>query len=120
MRTLPVHPAQLYSSVDGILLAILLNAYFYRRRRHGTVVALLFIFYPIMRVIEEIIRSDNPHDTIGLTISQFVSLVLFAMGVAMLLWLRKQPLRSPKAVPFVPAWAEETPRQPAKSANKRK
>ncbi len=104
-----LHPAQLYSSLDGILLAILLNAYFYRRKRHGMVFALLLMLYPLTRIVEETIRIDNPHDTAGLTISQFVSLLLLALGVAMMILIRRGPLRSPRAVPYVSPWAAAQP-----------
>lgn len=103
-RSQRLHPTQLYSSIDGMLCAILLNAYFYRRKRQGTVFTLLLILYPIMRIFEESIRIDNPHDTAFLTISQFVSVLLVVLGAGIWLALLKQPLRSPLAVPFVPAW----------------
>jgi prolipoprotein diacylglyceryltransferase len=63
------------------------------------VFGLLFLLYPIMRFMEEIIRSDNPHDTAGLTISQFISLVLFLIGVIWMFIVYRLPLRSPKAKP---------------------
>jgi len=98
-RSAYVHPAQLYASIDGFTLAILLSAVFYRRKRQGIVFGLLFLFYPIMRFMEEIIRSDNPHDTAGLTISQFISLLLFLTGVVWMIIVHRLPLRSPKARP---------------------
>lgn len=116
-RSLRVHPAQLYASVGGLLLAILLNALFYRRRIHGIVLAVMLMVYPLQRFIEEAIRTDNPHDTAFLTISQFISVLLFLGGLAMLLWLRKQPARSPLAIPYVPPWATEQA-APANSAKR--
>lgn len=106
-RSRHVHPAQLYSSMDGILLAILLNAYFYRRKRHGMVFVALLLLYPAARIVEEIIRSDNPHDALGLTISQFVSVLLLLLGASLWVVYRRLPLRSPRAVPYVPPWEEE-------------
>ena len=108
-QTLAPHPAQLYASIDGLLLAILLNAWFYRRKRHGTVFPLLLMLYAFQRFIEEAIRIDNPHDTAFMTISQFVSVVLFLAGAAWLLALQRLPLRSPLAVPYVPPWATPAP-----------
>ncbi|MBI4580287.1 MAG: prolipoprotein diacylglyceryl transferase [Planctomycetes bacterium] len=96
-RTHAVHPAQLYASLDGLLLAVLLNALFYRRKHHGVVVGVLFLCYPIMRFIEEIIRSDNPHDVIGLTISQFISLAIFTGGVILLTAVYRMPARATTA-----------------------
>ncbi len=101
-RTLPVHPTQLYASMNGVLLAILLNEIFYRRKRHGMVFAILLMLYPAARILEEMIRIDNPHDTAGLTISQFVSLLLFLTGLSLYYAFKKMPERSPLAVPFVP------------------
>jgi phosphatidylglycerol:prolipoprotein diacylglycerol transferase len=114
MHSSGLHPAQLYASVDGALLAFLLSVVFYRRKRHGIVLALFLMLYPIMRVFEEIIRMDNPRDTAGLTISQFVSVLIFATGVGLFLILRRLPLRSPRAVPYVPPWEQEEPKKPGK------
>ncbi len=96
-----IHPTQLYASIGAMILAILLNALFHRRQRQGLVFGILFIFYPLMRIVEEIIRYDNPHDTAGLTISQFVSVLLLTFGIAWLIGIYRQPLRSPRAIPFV-------------------
>lgn len=113
LRSNGLHPVQLYSSINAALLAILLSAVFYRRKRHGVVVAMFMMLYPIMRVFEEIIRTDNPHDTAGLTVSQFISILIFAMGLGIYLMLRRLPLRSPKAVPYVPPWEQkEQPKRP--------
>jgi phosphatidylglycerol---prolipoprotein diacylglyceryl transferase len=101
-RTLPLHPTQIYASINGLLLAVLLNEIFYRRKRHGMVFVMLLLLYPAARFMEETIRIDNPHDTVGLTISQFVSVVLFLTGVVYLYIIRRLPERSPRAVPFVP------------------
>jgi len=110
-RSKPVHPAQLYASIDGLLLAWLLSVFFYRRKRHGMVFALLLLLYPLVRVIEEVIRIDNPHDTAGLTVSQFVSVMLFATGLVFTYVLHRLPLRSPRAVPYVPPPLEPGPRK---------
>lgn len=101
-RTLPLHPAQLYASMNGVLLAILLNLIFYHRKHHGVVFAYLLMLYPAARIMEEMVRIDNPHDTAGLTISQFVSVLLFVLGLVLYYAFKRMPQRSPLAVPFVP------------------
>jgi|GEM_PF-348193 len=101
-RSVPVHPTQLYASVNAFLLAFLLNAVFYRRRRHGVVFGLLWILYPVARIVEEAIRADNPLDTGGLTISQAVSVGGLIFAAIWFAWLYRQPLRSPRAVAYVP------------------
>lgn len=95
-RSMPAHPTQLYSSVNAILLSGLLSAVFYHRKRHGVVIGLLFLLYPISRIIIEMIRTDNPHDTSGLTISQFVGLAMVTASIVYLFVLyRSLPERSP-------------------------
>lgn len=105
-RGLSLHPAQLYASIGAGLLAFLLSTLFYRRKRHGILVVVFLTLYPLMRIAEETIRMDNPYDTAGLTVSQFVSLLLLAGGVGYYVFLRRLPLRSPKAVPWVSPWLE--------------
>jgi len=98
-QSLAVHPAQLYAAIGALLLSAFLTALFYVRKRHGVVIVMLLILYPIQRTIEDMIRVDNPHDVGGLTISQFIGLVLFFFGVAALIFLyKKLPERSPYAV----------------------
>lgn len=105
-HTLAVHPSQLYASAGGIILALLLNACYYRRRRHGMVFGMLMLLYPIMRFFEEAIRSDNPYDTASMTISQFVSIVLILFAIGWIIAIHRQPIRSPRAVPYAPPWLE--------------
>jgi phosphatidylglycerol:prolipoprotein diacylglycerol transferase len=93
-RTHAVHPVQLYASINGLLLAVLLNNLFYRRKQHGLVTAVLFLTYPLMRIMEEIIRSDNPHDVIGMTISQFVSVAILVGGIVYLIAIYRLPANS--------------------------
>jgi len=92
----PVHPTQLYSAINAFLLSGLFSAVFYLRKRHGIVVGLLFVLYPIPRTLLEIIRVDNPTDVGGLTISQFVGLTMVVGGLVYL-WIlfKRMPLRSP-------------------------
>jgi phosphatidylglycerol:prolipoprotein diacylglycerol transferase len=113
-HTHAVHPVQLYASLDGLLLAILLNAIFFRRKQHGLVTGLLFLFYPIMRFCEEVIRSDNPHDVIGFTISQFISIAIFAGGVLFLIAIYRMPANPTAAkATLAPAGNHRDPRSKA-------
>ncbi len=45
------------------------------------VVAWTMVLYSVSRFLMEIIRGDNPHDVAGLTVSQFISLVVFVAGL---------------------------------------
>lgn len=101
-ETIPVQPAQLYACVNAFLLAFLLNAVFYRRKRHGIVFGLMWLLYPITRIILETIRIDNPLDTAGLTVSQGISVVGIALAGVWFYAMYRLPVRSPVAVPYVP------------------
>jgi phosphatidylglycerol:prolipoprotein diacylglycerol transferase len=89
--SLAVHPTQIYASIDGLVLLLLLSAYFPLRRRDGEVIAMLMISYPITRFLIEFLRNDEGAFFAGLTISQNISVVLFFAGVAFWAWLRSQP-----------------------------
>jgi phosphatidylglycerol:prolipoprotein diacylglycerol transferase len=79
--SLPVHPTQLYSAFDGLVLLVLLSAYYPLRRRDGGVMALLMVTYPITRFLIERLRNDEGVFFAGMTISQNVSLLLLACGL---------------------------------------
>lgn len=110
-----VHPAQIYASINALIISWVLLEILYRRKRHGVVFAWLCILYPITRIILEMVRVDNPHDSAGLTISQAVSLGMIAFGIVWLLVLYRMPLRSPRAIPYVPPQCD-TPSHKAATA----
>lgn len=75
----PVHPTQIYSSLNALILCLLLIAYAPFRTRDGQVFALFLSVYPVTRFLLEMIRNDESAIFgTGLTISQNVSLVLLA------------------------------------------
>ena len=76
-----VHPTQLYDAIGLSILFVLLSVIFNRCQRHGLVVAWTMVLYSVSRFLMEIIRGDNPHDVAGLTVSQFISLVVFVAGL---------------------------------------
>jgi phosphatidylglycerol:prolipoprotein diacylglycerol transferase len=91
-RSLPVHPAQLYSSITAGLLAWVLWSYYPFRRRDGEVLTLMITLYPIARFLEESIRVDEPAVFgTGLSISQNISIIVLAVAVALWVWLRRNP-----------------------------
>ena len=82
--TRPTHPVQLYASFSAVLLAVVLAQVYRVRRRHGVVFVALLLLYAPVRFVLESIRTDNPVDTAGLTVSQFTSVALFVGGIALL------------------------------------
>jgi phosphatidylglycerol:prolipoprotein diacylglycerol transferase len=53
----------------------------------------LLLLYPVSRLLEEVIRSDE-NGVFGtpLTISQWVSVLLVLIGVGMWWWLSRRPI----------------------------
>ena len=87
-----VHPTQLYESIA--CLAIFALLYFVlrpRRQAFGQVFAAMLILYAIARSVVEIWRDDDRGVLFGfLSTSQIISLPLFACGIALLVYLRRQ------------------------------
>ncbi len=91
-RSLSVHPTQIYSSINALLLCLLLLAYDPFARRDGELLALLMTVYPVTRFLLEIIRTDESAlFGTGLSISQNVSLLLLvgAAGLWFFIYRRK-------------------------------
>ena len=118
-RSLPVHPTQTYSTITLGLLALLLNALYWRRTRDGQVILTLLLIEPWTRWMIELLRADQPLDTLGgLTISQGVAIGVSAFGLLGLILLRYMPPRAASAVLWEPE-SDDPPKtaktRPAKS-----
>jgi phosphatidylglycerol:prolipoprotein diacylglycerol transferase len=90
-----LHPAQLYSSLYGILLFIVLHNILKRRVFIGQVVAILFMVEAFFRFVIEQVRyyeSEMVFSFFGFepTYNQVISVVLFALGLGIILYQRKQ------------------------------
>ncbi len=84
-RSLPVHPVQIYECISALLVFGVLNRLFYRRHPSGTILPWFLVLYSVCRIALEFIRHDNPRDVVGLTISQAISMGMFAVGGILLL-----------------------------------
>ena len=93
-RSAAVHPTQIYSSINALLLCLLLLAYDPFRRRDGALFALMISLYPITRFLLEIIRTDESA-VFGttLSISQNVSIGLLACAAGLWFYVLRQPAR---------------------------
>jgi phosphatidylglycerol:prolipoprotein diacylglycerol transferase len=100
-----IHPAQLYSLVNALGLALVLSVMFWRRRRNGQILLTFAVLYGITRFLLEAIRADEPETYLlglptvlrlvgargaaetlpGLTISQNIAVVM-VLGGGLLLW----------------------------------
>jgi len=90
-HSLPLHPTQLYSTIDGLVLLTLLNAYYPLRRRDGEVMGLLMLTYPVTRFLIEHLRNDEGIFRAGMTVSQTISVGIFLAGLLYWAWLARHP-----------------------------
>lgn len=91
-RTLPIHPAQLYAAIDGLLMCLLLLAYYPYRRRDGEVFALMITIHPISRFLQECTRVDEASVFgTGLTISQNASILMLLGAIGLWCYLLRRP-----------------------------
>jgi phosphatidylglycerol:prolipoprotein diacylglycerol transferase len=99
-RCLAVHPSQLYSSANALLLCFILYLFWRkglaqagsgkppgRLTRPGSITALMLILYGVTRFLIECIRDDNPYEFAFLTISQILAIVMIILGTVLLLLL---------------------------------
>jgi phosphatidylglycerol:prolipoprotein diacylglycerol transferase len=91
LNSLPVHPTQLYSSLDAFVLFVLLTAFYPLRRRDGEVLGLLMLAYPLSRFVIEYLRNDEAVFYAGMTISQTISVALFVGACLYWAWLSSLP-----------------------------
>ena len=91
-QSLPVHPTQIYSSINALLLCFFLWHYYPFRRRDGEVIALLLSIYPVTRFLIEHIRTDEmPVFGSGMSISQNMSIVILIAIVGLWFYIARQP-----------------------------
>ncbi len=91
-RCLPVHPTQIYSSVNLFLMTAVLYGLWrwIGQKKPGMIVSLTLMLYAAIRFFEETLRDDNPFEYAwwmlyrGGTISQNIAIYLFIVGAALL------------------------------------
>jgi phosphatidylglycerol:prolipoprotein diacylglycerol transferase len=85
--TIGLHRTQVYESISMAILFFLLLAYFPYRRRAGAVMVLYMVCYAAHRFLNEILRVDTEPVAFDMTLSQNISIIVFAAGVLLGLWL---------------------------------
>lgn len=103
LATPALHPTQIYSALDGFFTAGLAIWYTRYRRVPGDVLALALLISPATRFLIEFLRGDE-YGQLGtsLTIAQWISMGLFAIGLALQVYLAREAARKPKLEPAVP------------------
>lgn len=77
------HPTQLYEMAFNLVLYGTLLAFFFRKKRDGTVFALYLVAYSVGRFLMEFLRGDEREHMLGLSVAQVISVVLFIVGCAL-------------------------------------
>ena len=94
---IPLHPTQLYESGAELLILVLLLATERRGRPFpGRTFWLYMILYAISRYIIEFYRGDPRGMVFGVSTSQFISLLLAPLAIAMLIWLWRTTPETPQ------------------------
>lgn len=89
--SLPLLPVQLFESAGNLLLGIILLLLFRKIRKSGTIAAVYFIGYGIMRFVLECFRGDHTDRIIGLTRAQLVGLfIMIPLGIFCYCYFRKR------------------------------
>jgi phosphatidylglycerol:prolipoprotein diacylglycerol transferase len=88
-RMKAVHPTQLYSSANALILCGILVLFRKKigTKKPGTTFSLMFVLYGIMRFLIEFIRDDNPFEYAwwaiykGGTVSQNIAILMVIIGL---------------------------------------
>jgi phosphatidylglycerol:prolipoprotein diacylglycerol transferase len=94
---IPLHPTQIYEAGAELLILGLLLAterrgrYFAGRTFWG-----YMLLYAISRYIVEIYRGDPRGEILGMSTSQFISLILAPLSIVMLVWLSRTTPETPQ------------------------
>lgn len=94
----PLHPTQLYSSLNAFSIFLILTAVKRFKKFDGLLICLYMLLYSITRSIIEVFRGDDRGFIIGgvLSASQFIGIILGITSVFMLLYLRAKHNRLSK------------------------
>ena len=96
---IPLHPTQIYEAGAELLILILLLTIERRGRPFaGRTFWLYMLLYAISRYIIEFYRNDPRGFVFGISTSQFISLILAPLAIAMLIWLSRTTPESPQAM----------------------
>jgi phosphatidylglycerol:prolipoprotein diacylglycerol transferase len=94
---IPLHPTQIYEAGAELLILVILLATERRGRPFaGRTFWAYMLLYAISRYIVEIYRGDPRGEILGVSTSQFISLVLAPLSIVMLVWLSRSSPDEPQ------------------------
>jgi len=97
---IPLHPTQIYEAGAELLILIFLLATERRGKPFAgrTFWGYMFL-YAVSRYIIEMYRGDPRGEVLGVSTSQFISLVLAPLSIVMLVWLSRTSPETPQEMP---------------------
>ena len=96
----PLHPVQLYeSAADLLIFALLYPPRYPRRHPAGQVIGLYLVLYSTARFIIEFFREHEQALVGPFSLTQWIALGCFVVGVAILLAGRQREVIVPQAIP---------------------
>lgn len=96
-NNVPLFPTQIVSSAFDFIHFLVLCILFKYNKKPGKIGAFYLIFYSVGRFAIEFFRGDAGRGNVGtLSTSQFISLFVAAVGVALTLWLSRKTSKEEK------------------------
>lgn len=92
----PRHPTQLYSSLAGVFIFIVLYLLIKHKRFDGELFSVGLVLYSVYRFLNEFLRI-NPRYLFGLSEAQLISILLFVIGVSIYAILYRRTRSKPTA-----------------------
>ena len=93
LDSVALHPAQLYSSLNGLIIVVLLLVFERRLLKRGAMFGALLVLYGMARFGVDFFRFYEANAVLlGLTFNQIISVVLFILGIYLV--RRDTPVRN--------------------------
>lgn len=103
-----LNPTQIYETISMCLLVFFLLSYYPYKQRDGELMVWLMLVYAVHRFLNEMLRTDTDPVAFGLTLSQNVSIGIFALGMVLAYTIWQHPPPQPQ-----PAESESSAPPPA-------
>lgn len=87
---IPLHPTELYHMVANLIVFAILTFAYKRKAFDGQIVSLYLLLYSVGRFTVEFFRGDNRGFIGPLSLPQWLSLAMFAVGLALYLSLSRR------------------------------
>jgi phosphatidylglycerol:prolipoprotein diacylglycerol transferase len=95
----PWHPAVGYELIGDLVILGVLALLWRRNLKDGVIFTLAFLLYAVMRFFVSFLRIDSKDVVAGLSTPQFVSVLVIAVAVPLLIYFLKRPRKEGAWVP---------------------